>query len=143
MTNVMDTVKTETAVKFDERDLLNQLLQPEVQESLTNLVAMLPKLNELATILTKTYDVVSQVATDEVLKSDTINAVKEMATPVYDSAKNFAQTIIEAKDRAEESNEIIGIFGLLRMLKDPQVQKVFRFINAFLQVSAEKQGEQS
>lgn len=142
MTKVLEEdVKKDVAPNYGEQDLLNQLLNPEVQESLTNLVAMLPKLNELVTVLTKTYDVVQSLATDEVLKNDTVNAVKEMAQPVCDSAKTLAQTVIEAKDRAEESTEVIGIFGLLRMLKDPQVQKLFRFINAFLQVSAEKQGE--
>ena len=61
-----------------------------------------------------------------------------MAAPVVGTAKSIAQTAIEAKDRAEESNETVGVFGLLKMLKDPQVQGVLRFANAFLQVSAER-----
>ncbi len=39
----------------------------------------------------------------------------------------MAATAIEAKDRADESNEVIGLFGLLKLLKDPQAQKMFRF----------------
>lgn len=35
----------------------------------------------------------------------------------------MAATAIEAKDRADESNEVIGLFGLLKLLKDPQAQK--------------------
>lgn len=35
----------------------------------------------------------------------------------------MAATAIEAKDRADESNEVISIFGLLKLLKDPQAQK--------------------
>lgn len=41
----------------------------------------------------------------------------------------------------QEANQstTIGLFGLLRMLKDPQVQKLFRFAQAYLEVTGEKQ----
>ncbi|WP_243525108.1 DUF1641 domain-containing protein [Bacillus pseudomycoides] len=119
-------------------DVLDQLLKPEVQESLTTLVEQLPKLTELVNILTKSYDFAQTVATDEVLKSDTVGAIQEIVEPVKDTVKSMAATAIEAKDRAEESTEVIGLFGLLKLLKDPQAQKMFRFINAYLQVSAER-----
>lgn len=119
-------------------DVLDQLLKPEVQESLTTLVEQLPKLTELVNILTKSYDFAQTVATDEVLKSDTVGAITELVEPVKDTVKCMAATAIEAKDRADESNEVIGLFGLLKLLKDPQAQKMFRFVNAYLQISAER-----
>ncbi|MEI4830051.1 DUF1641 domain-containing protein [Bacillus sp. FJAT-53711] len=119
-------------------DVLDQLLKPEVQESLTTLVDQLPKLTELVNILTKSYDFAQAVATDEVLKNDTVGAIQELAEPVKDTVKTIAATAIEAKDRAEESNEVIGLFGLLKMLKDPQAQKMFRFVSAYLQITAER-----
>lgn len=119
-------------------DVLDQLLKPEVQESLTTLVEQLPKLTELVNILTKSYDFAQTVATDEVLKSDTVGAITELVEPVKDTVKSMAATAIEAKDRADESNEVISIFGLLKLLKDPQAQKMFRFVNAYLQISAER-----
>lgn len=119
-------------------DVLDQLLKPEVQESLTTLVEQLPKLTELVNILTKSYDFAQTVATDEVLKSDTVGAITELVEPVKDTVKSMAATAIEAKDRADESTEIIGLFGLLKLLKDPQAQKMFRFVNAYLQISAER-----
>ena len=130
--------QAQLSVSQEQLDLLDQLLKPEVQQSLTILVEQLPKLAELTTILTKSYDFAQTLATDETLKNDTVSAVTEMASPVVDGAKCLAQTAIEAKDRADESNETVGLFGLIKMLKDPQVQSVFRFVNAFLQVSAEK-----
>jgi len=136
MTNVVEVEKVESSQ--GERELLEQLLKPEVQESLTTLVEQLPKLTELVNLLTKSYDVVQSLATDEILKNDTVGAIKEFVGPVADTAKTLAQNVIEAKDRAEESNEVIGIFGLLKMLKDPQAQKLFRFVNAYLQVSKER-----
>lgn len=124
------------SVRQEQLDILDQLLKPEVQESLTTLVEQLPKLTELVTVLTKSYDFAQSVATDEVLKNDTVSAIKEIADPVTDTVKQIAATAIEAKDRAEESHEVIGLFGLLRMLKDPQAQKLFRFVNAYLEINA-------
>jgi uncharacterized protein YjgD (DUF1641 family) len=120
------------------QELLDQLLKPEVQESLTTLVDQLPKLTELVNVLTKSYDFAQSVATDEVLKNDTVGAITEIFEPVTHTVKNVAATAIEAKDRAEESNEVIGLFGLLKMLKDPQAQKLFRFVNAYLEISNER-----
>jgi uncharacterized protein YjgD (DUF1641 family) len=122
----------------EQLDILERLLKPEVQESLTTLVDQLPKLTELVNILTKSYDFAQSVATDEILKNDTVGAIQEILEPVTHSVKNIASIAIEAKDRAEESKEVIGIFGLLKMLKDPQVQKLFRFLNAYLQITAER-----
>ncbi|MEK4066404.1 DUF1641 domain-containing protein [Peribacillus sp. FSL R5-0717] len=122
-------------------DVLDQLLKPEVQESLNTLVEQLPKLTELVNILTKSYDFAQSVATDDVLKNDTVSAISEIATPVVHSVKGLAANAIEAKDRAEANNDVIGLFGLLRMMKDPQAQKLFRFAQAFLEVSAERKNQ--
>jgi len=139
MSNVMEDGNMEKTLPLGERDLLDQLLKPEVQQSLTVLVEQLPKLTELITELTKNLEVVKSLVTDEVLKEDTVGAIKEVAEPVIHSAKHLAANVIEAKDRAEESQEVIGIFGLLKLLKDPQAQKMLRFLNAFLKVAAEKE----
>ncbi|KIO62328.1 hypothetical protein B4064_3018 [Caldibacillus thermoamylovorans] len=139
MSNVMEDGNMEKTLPQGERDFLDQLLKPEVQQSLTVLVEQLPKLTELITVLTKNLEVVKSLVTDEVLKEDTVGAIKEVAEPVIHSAKHLAANVIEAKDRAEESQEVIGIFGLLKLLKDPQAQKMLRFLNAFLKVAAEKE----
>ena len=128
----------DSSVNQGQMELLNQLLQPEVQTSLTALIEQLPKITEIVNVLTRTYDLTKSLATDEVLKSDTVGAITELVEPVKETVQTIAATAIEAKDRAEESNEVIGLFGLLRMLKDPQAQKLFRFMNAYLQISSEK-----
>ncbi|MDA1475141.1 DUF1641 domain-containing protein [Bacillus changyiensis] len=133
--------QTKESVNQSQRDLIDQLLKPEVQESLTVLVDQLPKLTELVNILTKSYDFAQSVATDEVLKNDTVGAITEILEPVKETAKDIAQTAIEAKDRAEQNNEVIGLFGLLRMLKDPQAQKMFRFAQSYLQILSERENQ--
>ncbi|MHA6532608.1 helical membrane plugin domain-containing protein [Paenibacillus sp. BAC0078] len=131
-----ETITKTQALTKDE--LLDQLLKPEVQESLTTLVEQLPQITQLVSVLSKSIDFVQAVATDEVLKSDTVGAIKELAEPVVDSVKTMAANVIEAKDRANESSETISLFGMMRMIKDPQVQKMLRFMNAYLQISGER-----
>ncbi len=140
-TNTLEKIEQESQLLSagqGKNDILDQLLKPEVQESLTVLVEQLPKLTELVNVLTKSYDIAQSLATDEVLKNDTVGAIKELAEPVTATVKSVAATAIEAKDRADESTEVIGLFGLLKMLKDPQAQKLFRFIHAFLEISSEQ-----
>lgn len=137
----MSETNNKPQVSQEQLDVLQQLLKPEVQESLNVLANNLPKLAELSTLLTKTYDFAQAIATDDVLKNDTVSAISEMTMPVVDGAKTVAQIAIEAQERAEVSNETIGVFGLMKMLKDPQVQKMVRFVNAFLEVTNERQAK--
>ncbi|URN96375.1 MAG: DUF1641 domain-containing protein [Candidatus Pristimantibacillus lignocellulolyticus] len=121
-----------------QQALLEQLLQPEVQASLSTLVEQLPKITELVTCLTKSYDVTKTLATDEIFRNDIVSATTEIVGPVVEGVRSVALDAIEAKDRAAKSQEVIGIFGLMKMLKDPQAQKMFRFVNAYLEVSNER-----
>ncbi|WP_347551249.1 DUF1641 domain-containing protein [Pseudalkalibacillus hwajinpoensis] len=126
---------------LEQRALLDRLLEPQVQESLNVLITELPKVTELVTMLSKSYDTVQSIATDEVLMSDTTEFITELIAPVKSSAKEVAANVIEAKEHAEKSSEVIGVFGLLKMLKDPQAQKLFRFANAYLKVSGERNNQ--
>ncbi|MED4061059.1 DUF1641 domain-containing protein [Priestia megaterium] len=129
-----------TSITTEEQiDVLNRLLQPEIQQSLNVLIDNLPKLSEMVIMLIKTYDVAHSLVTDDVLKKDTIGAMKQFIEPLEENAKTFAANAIEAKDRAEANSSTIGLFGLLHMLKDPQAQKLFRFIQAYLDITNEKQ----
>ncbi|KRE93400.1 hypothetical protein ASG89_07895 [Paenibacillus sp. Soil766] len=120
-------------------DVLDQLLKPEVQESLTLLVDNLPKLAEMVNMLTKAYDFAQNVATDKVLINDFAQGIGEFVKPVQEKAKNIASAAIEAGERSQaDVSTTIGLFGMLKMLKDPEVQKTLRFAQAFLNVLAER-----
>ncbi|MED4601416.1 DUF1641 domain-containing protein [Paenibacillus validus] len=134
--------QTTQTISRESLDVLDQLMKPEVQQSLTVLVDNLPKLAEMVTLLTKTYDLVQNVATDRVLIDDLKGGMEEFVKPIQEKVKSVAATAIEASDRAQAETATIGLFGLLKMLKDPQVQKMFRFAQAFLEVSAERQQNQ-
>ena len=135
MTQTTEDVKATNEQK--QQQLMDQLSKPEVQESLTQLIEQLPKITEMLNGLANAYSVTQTLAKDEVFLNDTKGAVKEIIEPLVDEVKNIAATAIEAKDRADDSKEVIGVFGLMKMLKDPQAQKLFRFINAYLKVAGE------
>jgi len=120
-------------------DVLDQLLKPEVQESLTQLVDQLPKLTEMMTTLTSMYDFAQKVLNDKVLIQDTIGGIKEVVKPIEEKVKGYASAAIEAKDRAETSDATIGLFGMLKLLKDPELQKMLRFSQAYLDILGERQ----
>ena len=133
-----DTLKQQSSPSASQEELLTQLSKPEVQESLITLLNQLPQLTEVVTALNKSYEFAQSVATDKVLVDDFANTAKEFAEPVTKTAKNIAVNVMEAKERAEQSTEVISIFGLMKMLKDPQIQKVLRFASAYLQISNER-----
>ncbi|NMO98069.1 DUF1641 domain-containing protein [Paenibacillus lemnae] len=121
-------------------DVFDQLLKPEIQESLTVLVDQLPKLAEMLTLLTKAYDFGKSVATDPVLAEDTMASLSGFTKPVTDTLKGTASAAIEAGDRvrAQDDHGNISVFGLMKMLKDPQVQKALRFAQAYMDVLNER-----
>ncbi|UNK19270.1 DUF1641 domain-containing protein [Paenibacillus sp. N3/727] len=124
----------------DRLDVFDQLMKPEVQESLTTLVDNLPKLTEMLTFFTKAYDFGKSVATDPVLAEDTMASLTGFTKPVTDSLKCVTSAAIEAGDRVHNQNDqgAISVFGLMKMLKDPQVQKGLRYAQAFMDVMNER-----
>ncbi len=120
-------------------DILDQLMNPEVQQSLTVLVDNLPKLAEMVALMTKAYDFAQNVATDKVLINDFAHGIGEFVKPVQEKAKGIAQAAIEAGERSQEAaGTTVGLFAILKMLKDPEVQKTLRFAQSFLSVLAER-----
>jgi uncharacterized protein YjgD (DUF1641 family) len=93
----------------------------------------------MVTAMTKAYDFAQSVATDKVLISDTMSAMGEFAKPVVDKAKGVASAAIEANDRAQTEQTSVGLFAMLKMLKDPNVQQSLRFAQSFLSILNERQ----
>jgi len=105
-------------------DVLDQLMKPEVQQSLTVLVDNLPKLAEMVTLMTKAYDFAQGIATDKVLIDEFAHGIGEFVKPVQEKAKGIAAAAIEAGERAQaDAGNSVGLFAMIKMLKDPEVQK--------------------
>ncbi|WP_166243323.1 DUF1641 domain-containing protein [Paenibacillus turpanensis] len=138
-TNQSALTEVNQADKQELSHLLAELAKPEVQQSLTLLLTNLPQLTEAATKLADAYQFVNTLATDPVFVEDVKGGFNEMVMPVVEGAKGVASAAIEAKDRAETQSDTIGVFGLLKMMKDPQAQKMFRFMREFLAIQNERQ----
>ncbi|MFD0712499.1 DUF1641 domain-containing protein [Paenibacillus sp. GCM10027626] len=135
----VQNAEQETSVQAVAKpDVLDQLLKPEVQEALQVLVEQLPKLSEMMALMTKVYDLANRVASDRVLIQDTVSGFQEVWKPIEEKVKGYASAAIEANDRADQSDAQIGLFGMLRLLKDPELQKVLRFGQAYLDILGER-----
>ncbi|WP_223067322.1 DUF1641 domain-containing protein [Paenibacillus caui] len=131
--NQSDAQGAQTAA--NTKDLVDQLLKPEVQQSLAALVDNLPKLTEMVNTMTQAYDVVQALATDKVFVEDIKAGFSGVVGPVVGIAKNAAATAIEAGERVKrDQSPNVSVFGLLKMLKDPNVQKALKFSQAYLDV---------
>lgn len=138
-THVAEAAPTQESKASDSMEILEQLMKPEVQQSLTVLIEHLPKLTEMAVTMSKFYDVAKSVATDPVLIDDFKHGIEEFVGPIQSKAKEYVAAAIEANERAEAgAGTTIGVFGLLKMLKDPQIQRAFRFTQAYLDVIAQQ-----
>ncbi|WP_090643318.1 DUF1641 domain-containing protein [Paenibacillus sp. UNC496MF] len=137
---VQSTLEKQEALQSQTNgaDILNQLVKPEVQEALTKLADHLPKLAEMTALLTKFYDVARQAAGDRVLVQDTLGAIREVVKPMEATVKHLASAAIEARERAEREEAAIGLFGMLGLLKDPELQRMLRFGQAYLAILGER-----
>lgn len=133
---------TEAVEAAKNLDMLDQLLKPEVQESLTVLVEQLPKLAEMTETLTKTYDFAQKIAADRVLIQDMVGGIREVVEPLGEKVKMHASAVIEANDRADQSEEMIGLFSMIKLLKDPELQRMLRFSQAYLDILGERKKQQ-
>ncbi|MBD2870262.1 DUF1641 domain-containing protein [Paenibacillus arenilitoris] len=141
-----EQVAVSIAEEKQSLDVLDQLMKPEVQQSLTVLVDNLPKLAEMVTMMTKAYDFAYGIATDKVLINDFAQGIGEFVKPVQEKAKGLATAAMEAGERsheAEAAGATVGLFAMLKMLKDPEVQRTLRFAQAFLNVLAERRNEKA
>jgi uncharacterized protein YjgD (DUF1641 family) len=135
-----ETAVTEAAARLD---VLDQLMKPEVQQAITVLVDQLPKLAEMMSVLTNIYDIAQKVTADRVLIQDIVGGIQEVAKPLGEKVKEYASAAIEANDRADSSNETIGVFGMLKLLKDPELQRMLRFSQAYLNILGERKQNQN
>lgn len=136
---IEQTAEPKAVQQSDLAGLISSLAQPEVRESLQTLIDNLPQLTEMAVKLSEAYTLIRNMATDPVFVEDLKGGFNEVVGPVKDKVKEIAEVVIEANDRAQEQTETIGMLGLLKMMKDPQAQKVFRFVKALLETLNDKE----
>ncbi|MCL6631201.1 MAG: DUF1641 domain-containing protein [Alicyclobacillus herbarius] len=129
----------ETTNSLQSQDeVFELLLKPEVQQSLATLVESLPRIASMVAVLNKVCDLTTGVLTDGEFMGAVDEMIREKTKPLKDKLGGLPSAIQEAKQRAEASNAQIGLFGILRLLKEPVVQKNLRFFVALCEVLAER-----
>lgn len=111
-------------------DVTELLGREDVQAALTELLQQLPKLAVLTSLLGKGVDVAKEVLTD----GDLMGGVEELVTgklqPYQTKVSQLTSMLHTAKVRAEGMTNQIGIFGVMGMLKDPNVQFCLHYVQA-------------
>ncbi|MFT9846555.1 DUF1641 domain-containing protein [Aneurinibacillus sp. REN35] len=113
-------------------------LNKENLEALTVLIESLPRLAKMVTLLDKVATTVEPLVTDKNSLAYLFDTAKVVTSPVTDRVEEGVSIVKEAQARAEQNRETISIFGLMKMLKDPAVQKGLKFTQAFLDILSEK-----
>lgn len=137
MTDSTATLENERAT-HTEADPFELLLKPEYQVALRDIVEILPKLATVMTLFGKLYDASAEAFSDPELMGAVEEIVRAKARPMLQTYNNLNVAVKEAKERAEADTTQIGVFGILKMLKDPVVQKNLKLVSAFLSVWAEQ-----
>lgn len=132
------TGTADTTVDVQQTDAFDLLLKPENQEAMRVIVEQLPKLATTLHLFGKMYDAVEEILSDGELIGAVENIVRDKADPVVTKYKETTEAFREAKERADQDTTQIGVFGILRLLKDPQLQHYLRLAQAFLEVQRAK-----
>ncbi|WP_025847956.1 DUF1641 domain-containing protein [Brevibacillus agri] len=102
------------------------------------LLEKLPKLVKYVNAIEQVADFLESVGQDKQSQQYLLDGVKAYITPVAAQMENGVAVLREAKERAERRHETVSVFTLLRLMKDPAVQKALRFAQSLLEVLAEK-----
>ncbi|MBN6189356.1 DUF1641 domain-containing protein [Aneurinibacillus sp. BA2021] len=113
-------------------------LSKENLEALAVLIESLPRLAKMVTLLDKVCTTVEPLVTDKNSLSYLFDTAKVVTAPVTDRVEEGVSIVKEAQARAERNRDTISIFGLMKMLKDPAVQKGLKFTQALLDILSEK-----
>ncbi|WP_367306846.1 DUF1641 domain-containing protein [Alicyclobacillus acidocaldarius] len=111
------------ALTADERTL----------ESLTAIVEHLPQLAKLVYLVSRVSQAVEDVITDGDSLEGFGKLAKQMVEPAVGPAKKLIDAYKVAKERAEHDTTTYSVFSLLKLLKEPVVQKNLRIVSAMLE----------
>lgn len=100
------------------------------------LLEKMPKLVKYVNALENVADFVESIGKDKQSQQYLLNGVKGYIAST--KVENGIAVLREAKARAEHNHETVSIFSLIRLMKDPTVQKTLRFTQSLLEVLAEK-----
>lgn len=133
---VGDPQSIEEIVTDIEESLSPYRITPENLQAAVSLLNRLPAILEIINQLEPVVLFAGSVLKDK----ESISYLKESLRETYETLTEGAESMIdivkETKQRAEQQKgrEKISVLGMLKMLKDPSVQKGFIYMKLFLEV---------
>lgn len=106
--------------------------------SLIALLDKLPKLVKVLALVEQVADLAESIVTDKDTLTQLTHNVAEWTEPVRGKMQDGLSMMNEAKVRASKDRSSISVFGALKLLKDPTMQRGLRFANAMLAVMSER-----
>jgi uncharacterized protein YjgD (DUF1641 family) len=114
-------------------------LSRETLESALILLDKLPKISKYVQVMEQIFDTLESVATDKQSLGYLFNSAKEIVEPLSSKVQDGVSMIQEVQIRAESITRPVTLFSVLKLLKDPSVQRGFQLFSAFLEVVGERQ----
>jgi len=110
----------------------------ETLEAAAELLGKLPKIVKYVAVAERLIDTAEAVLTDKASLSYLADGVHDLAQPVRDRVESGRELWAEAQTRADRDQSPVTVLSLLKLLKDPQVQRGVHMLKALLAVSQER-----
>lgn len=130
--NVLSGLKSDLPDVSITRDTLNAMMV---------LVDKLPKLVETITALEPMVEFVQAILSDRDSLQNLVKGAEDLIRPTQQRVQEGLSIMEEAKSRAATDRTQVGIFSLLKLLKDPNVQYGIHFMQAVIAVIGERKSK--
>lgn len=127
----------QTTSVFEER-LSTYNINADTIYSLFMLIEKLPTLVKVIQQFEGISAFILSIMQDKESSAYLLNNLKEYTDPFLQDGKNWLTFIKEVRDRAECQPQSITVFSIMRWLKDPTIQKTLCYVQAALNIVAEK-----
>ncbi|WP_274651359.1 DUF1641 domain-containing protein [Paenibacillus humicola] len=112
----------------------------ETLESALILLDKLPKFTRYVQVIEPIFDMLDSVVADKQSLEYLINSAKVAIEPWSSKVRDGVSLIKDIQFRATSHTKPFTLFSMLKLLKDPSVQKGFHLFSAFLEVMGERTG---
>lgn len=134
----MNTPVTQASQADILSDVTNLLLDSNIQESLVTVLKEMPKIASMVKTFGDFYDLFNSILSDPSAIDTILVPLGNKIEPIQEKITSAKELIQEARERSENDHTHVSLFALLRLLKDPTVQKNLRLVQAMLTLISER-----
>lgn len=123
-----------------DKDLPEVNVDRETLQAVATLINKLPKFAKYAEYAETFLDFGQAVISDKESIQYLTKGMESLTAPICQMMQQGASILEDVKKRADKEETPVGIFTLLKMLKDPTVQSGLQLIRAILAVIEDRKG---